>query len=216
MQEDANFTQAIKNVILWESELIEVGFKIQSLVNDLRDSQRLILQMLLSRNQEIAWWLQLIEPAAILDILERAEKKLESNLQFPRGRNNEVLPEILTFAKMSVVPLNNKILLLKLDVPLMETDRFRASKGKFIPEINGTLLYNVQIEKNVIIQNENKEWGWIISEMEFSQCNTFGIYKLCKFTTPQINLTSTKECLMDLQKGNNTENCKVRLFKLAQ
>lgn len=126
VRDDLNFTSTVKNTVELETELIEMGFRIQSLLNNLNKQQNIILQILLRKDNNMAWYVQLFEPAILLRTLEEAERNVAQNLEFPKKPNNGLVPEIRRLADVSFVTENNQMLVMDLRLPLVTKRKFQA------------------------------------------------------------------------------------------
>lgn len=203
----------MKNTVELETELIEMGFRIQSLLNNLNKQQNIILQILLRKDNSMAWYVQLFEPAVLLRTLEEAERNVAQNLEFPKKPNNGLVPEILRLADVSFVTENNQMLVMDLRLPLVTKRKFQALKGDFIPQINGTIVMSINLEKNIIIEEKTSSWGFVLSYAEFQECEKFLSYRICNKKAKEINLSSENECVLNLMYRNSTENCRIKLLK---
>lgn len=212
-----NFTNSIKNIVYLESELLEIGFRIQSLTESIKYYQNIIIQILLTKTQGMTWVIQLIEPSHIFSLLERAKSSLPKDVIFPKKKlNGEIISEILNLIELSWETMNNEILILKLKIPLVLKQTFVAYKGITLPQINGTLVALIGLDKNILIQEVDRDWGFVIPESTYNQCQRFTTYRICDFNSIEIGLNSEEECLLNLRFRNSSKNCKVRIVNITK
>lgn len=145
VQEDLNFTtnMKMKNILQLESEAIEIGFRIQSLFNDLSKQQNFILQIILNKGNSMPWIIQLLEPATLQKKLEEAENKIEVGLEFPGRPNGGILSGFFKQTDVSFKAENNQMLTVDLKIPLVSKRKFIAYGGSFLPQVNGSILMSI-------------------------------------------------------------------------
>lgn len=214
---DLNFTNSVKKIVYLESELLETGFRIQTLIENLKFHQNLILQILLGKDQGMTWTVQLLEPATIFKLLEETDARLPGDVTFPRSNTNgDLINEILNIIEVSYETLNNQILKLKLKVPLIARQKFEAFKGMVLPSINNTLITTIGLSKNILIQEENKDWGFVISETEFNNCEKYSVFRICDFKTKETNFESDEDCLLNIRFKNSSKNCIIKILNVTE
>ncbi|XP_055541154.1 uncharacterized protein LOC129727380 [Wyeomyia smithii] len=214
VQDDLSFASTYKKALQLESELIEIGFRIQSLINDLNKQQNIILQVLLNKDNSITWFIQLLEPAILLQILKEAESKIKGGLEFPRRQNSGILSEILRITDVSFKTENNQMLSIDLKIPLVSKRKFKAFKGSFIPQINGTIIMTINLDRNIIIEEIDSYWGFLLTATQYENCKIYMNFRICELKLKEENLTSENECLLNLRFRNSTENCKIKLLRV--
>lgn len=87
-------------------------------------------------------------------------------------------------------------------------------KGDFIPQINGTIVMSINLEKSIIIEEKTSSWGFVLSYAEFQECEKFLSYRICNKKAKEINLSSENECVLNLMFRNSTENYRIELLKI--
>lgn len=212
--EDLNFANSLRSTMEMETQLIEIGFRIQSLISELKDQQSLILHILMGSTNEISALIQLIEPTELIEMLVEANGKLSNGQTFPKKSNNEMVPGILNLMKVSYSTLNNKMLLIKLSLPIVRDVTFITHKGIFIPEINGTIISSINLEEDIIIEEIGSNWGYTMSSTEFAKCAKFSNRRICDIKTPEKELTSENKCLLNMRFKNITDRCSITILQI--
>lgn len=217
MEENMNFSKAIKRIIYLEAELIEIGFHIQTSIENLKYQQNLILQILLGKEQGMTWVIQLIEPSYIFKLLEKAYSKLPGDVTFIRRKiNGDLNLELLNLIDLSYETMNNEILNLKFKVPLVSKQKFTAFRGITLPQINGTLVAIIGLEKNILIQENDKDFGHVITENKFNECKILPFLRICNLESKETSLDSDENCLINMRFKNSTKNCKVKILNVTE
>ena len=144
----------MKNILQLESEAIEIGFRIQYLFNDLSKQQNFKLQIILNKGNSMPWIIQLLEPATLQKKLEEAENKIEVGLELPRRPNCGILSGFFKQTDVSFKAENNQMLTVDLKIPLVSKRKFIAYRGSFLPQVNGSILMSINLEKNRIIEEK--------------------------------------------------------------
>lgn len=215
VQEDIILTNTVKNIVNLETELIEIGFKVQSLINTLKEHQNGILKILMNEETHgIHWLIQLIEPIEVMKLLEKAERKIPDILSFPKKDNSGIYVDFLKLIEVSHTPLNNQILLLKLKIPLVLKHKFIAYRGRFIPQINGSLKMSINMEEDIIIKEVEKDWGFILTNSQYKDCMQLANSRICNLEETEIRLSTGDSCLLILKYKNSTENCNTKILKV--
>lgn len=216
-QENRDLSKSVKTMLYWETELIEAGMQIQTLLERVKYNQNIILQLLLNKEQSTSWFVQLIEPATLFKLLEETENNLPGDVTFPRKKSNgNLLVDIINSMDVSYETQNNFVINFKLKVPLVTKTKYTAYKGIVLPQMNETVVASIALENNILIQEEDQNWGFVVSESQFNKCKSYSPLRICDFKTGEINLNSEEDCLLNLRFRNSSKNCKIRILKVTK
>lgn len=149
--------------------------------------------------------IDLIEFNTICDDLKHIEENLQRDQRLPlvvktRGDVYRIL-EI----SYSRIRISDKILLLEISIPIVESRKYNIFRATPIPIIHGGAMFGIKSEKKIIISNiDNKEYVEI-SESELKQC--IRIEKevfVCHTTAPTI-VSDFNACEADILFGEGNE-----------
>ncbi|XP_055548464.1 uncharacterized protein LOC129732030 isoform X3 [Wyeomyia smithii] len=214
VQDDLNFTSTIQNILYLESELMEIGFQLQTLINNLKDQQHIIIEILLGNTKGVSEMMQLVEISELVSLLHEAEDKLPNGLAFPGDGKSDILSGLLSIIEISYEPLNNQILMLKLNIPLVSKQKLVAFRGVFVPQVNGTYVVAIKMDDDILIKEVEKNWGFVISSAQYEECLSFAQNKICNLSAVEVKLSSENKCLLNLYFRNSTESCSIRILKI--
>lgn len=153
VNENSKFMNSIHNIVNMEIELIEIGFKIHSITNTIKEQQATILKTLMREESHgVQWLFDLLGPVSLIKIIEKASINLPKELIFPKNRHDGPIMDIFSLIKLEITPSNKQTMVIALKIPLVLKQKFIAKKGKFIPQVNGTIIMSINIAKDIIIQ----------------------------------------------------------------
>lgn len=149
--------------------------------------------------------IDLIEFSTICDDLRHIEEKLQRDQRLPLlARKRADVYKILEMS-YTRTRISNKILLLEISIPIVESRKYNIFKSTPIPIVHDGAMFGIKSEKKIIISNiDNKEYVEI-SESELKQCIQIEekVF-ICHTTAPTI-VSDFNACEADILFGEGSE-----------
>ena len=211
--EGINFTNHVREILKWETELLETGMWIQNFAEHIRRKQTIFMKIIMNEVTKSDLLLHIVSPNEIMKRLQKAKGVLPNGVKFPTGIT-EVSNEIYKLARLSHRFVTQRVLALDIEIPLVDEDPYEGFKVFITPQIRNFTVTLCHEENNIVIRNKINEYGYVVNEEILKQCNELQHGRLCSLKAPEENLTQSNKCSPQLIFGTSNTGCVFKTIRV--
>lgn len=216
IKNNLKFTFDVKKVLYLQSILLEIVYWMEELISSIKNKQNIFINTLFYEKLNAQHLIQLLGETFFETELYRIKDSLPKYLTFPTLENNKIDPMIWKAITLYYEINNNKELLIFVKIPLIQDKTFYAIKAISNPGFNNTIVSIIDLENDIIIIQNNSNWGYITKSLSVDSCTQLYNSKLCYTNDILKNLSNSNNCLAEAMLQQSYNNCKVRHVKLNE